>query len=102
MAEARGLRDFAVAEIEALRASTASDLFSDSAMAGVPVVELGSISDIRAGVTLGRQLSGQTIRVPYLRVANVQDARLDLLEVKEFEIHRMSWKNESLGLPIYS
>ncbi|WP_162944908.1 restriction endonuclease subunit S [Flavisolibacter nicotianae] len=45
------------------------------------------IAEISSGVTKGRNLKGKRlIRVPYLRVANVQDGFLDLDEVKSIEI----------------
>ena len=47
---------------------------------------LGDIAEIRSGVTLGRNIRGKTIRLPYLRVANVQDGHLDLSVIKEVEI----------------
>ncbi len=47
---------------------------------------LEQISEIRSGVTLGRVLAGKTVRLPYLRVANVQDGRLDLSRIKEIEV----------------
>ncbi len=48
---------------------------------------LGSLAQIRNGVTKGRNLSGfKTIEVPYLRVANVQDGYLDLNVVKTISI----------------
>jgi type I restriction enzyme, S subunit len=56
-------------------------------MKGVPVIALGHVAEIQAGVTLGRKLVGRTVRLPYLRVANVQDGRLDLRVVKEVEVH---------------
>lgn len=92
--EARGLRTQAMKEVDAVRASAANDLFSDTNMKGVPVIELEHIAEIRAGVTLGRKLIGETIRLPYLRVANVQDGRLDLRVLKEVEIYpdeRQKW-----------
>jgi type I restriction enzyme S subunit len=92
--EARGLRTLAMEEVEAVRASVANGLFSDANMKGVPVIELEHISEIRAGVTLGRKLVGSTIRLPYLRVANVQDGRLDLRVMKEVEVYpdeRQKW-----------
>ncbi len=50
---------------------------------------LGEIAEIAGGVTIGRNLAGKkTIRVPYLRVANVQDGYLDLKDVKTIEIQR--------------
>jgi type I restriction enzyme, S subunit len=47
---------------------------------------LDEVSEIRSGVTLGRRLTGRTIRVPYLRVANVQDGHLDFSRIKEVEL----------------
>jgi type I restriction enzyme S subunit len=48
---------------------------------------LGRIADIRSGVTKGRKLRAKnTVEVPYLRVANVQDGFLDLSEIKTIEV----------------
>lgn len=47
---------------------------------------LGQISDIQSGVTLGRSLTGTTVNLPYLRVANVQDGRLNLSHIKRISI----------------
>lgn len=48
---------------------------------------LGQIAEIRSGVTKGRELGAKdTIEVPYLRVANVQDGFLDLSEIKTIEV----------------
>lgn len=48
---------------------------------------LDEISDISGGITKGRNLTGQeTLRLPYLRVANVQDGYLDLSEMKSIEL----------------
>lgn len=48
---------------------------------------LDEISDISGGITKGRDLTGQeTLRLPYLRVANVQDGYLDLTEMKSIEL----------------
>jgi type I restriction enzyme, S subunit len=45
--------------------------------------ELEEIADIVSGVTKGQDFKGRTtVRVPYLRVANVQDGHLSLSEVK--------------------
>jgi type I restriction enzyme S subunit len=51
-----------------------------------PTKSLDEIAEIRSGVTLGRQLKGRTIYLPYLRVANVQDGHLDLAKMKEVEV----------------
>lgn len=48
---------------------------------------LVNISNTIGGVTKGRKLGNrQTIMLPYLRVANVQDGYLDLSEIKEIEV----------------
>jgi type I restriction enzyme S subunit len=50
-------------------------------------VTLGKIADVRGGVTKGRKFNGkQTVKMPYLRVANVQSGYLDLSLVKEIEV----------------
>lgn len=50
-------------------------------------IKLGQISEIVGGVTKGRKLSGKkTVITPYLRVANVQDGYLDLIDIKEIEV----------------
>jgi type I restriction enzyme S subunit len=47
---------------------------------------LGSIALVNSGVAKGRQFNGKTpVTVPYLRVANVQDGRLDLAELKTID-----------------
>jgi len=60
-------------------------------------VPLGKVSKIRSGVTLGRQLSGELIELPYLRVANVQDGYLDLDQIKTVWVkpnEREKWQIE--------
>lgn len=50
---------------------------------------LETLAEIRNGVTKGRDLSGfETVEIPYLRVANVQDGYLDLSEMKTIKIKR--------------
>ena len=52
-----------------------------------PVKKLGDFADVRSGVTKGRKLGdAETISVPYMRVANVQDGMLDFSDIKEIEI----------------
>lgn len=67
--------------------------FKQSAVGLVPVewevVRLGSVAQIGSGVTLGRSVSGtDTIELPYLRVANVQDGYVDLSEIKTVRIFK--------------
>ncbi|QSR34218.1 restriction endonuclease subunit S [Marinobacterium iners] len=48
---------------------------------------LDDITDIQGGIAKGKKVSGKRTRsLPYLRVANVQRALLDLSEIKEIEI----------------
>lgn len=48
---------------------------------------LDQVTDISGGITKGRHLSGDdVIKLPYLRVANVQNGFLDLSEMKEIEL----------------
>lgn len=52
-----------------------------------PVETLEMVADIGSGVTKGRKFNGaETVDVPYIRVANVQDGRLNLADVKTISI----------------
>jgi type I restriction enzyme S subunit len=52
-------------------------------------VPLDDCATVQTGATKGRRLAdAETIEVPYLRVANVQDGHLDLTEMKEIRIRR--------------
>lgn len=47
---------------------------------------LADVSQVVSGVTKGRRFNGRdTVQLPYLRVANVQDGFLDLTEMKTIE-----------------
>jgi len=51
------------------------------------VINLGDCTYVQTGVTKGRKLDNdETVEVPYLRVANVQDGYLDLEEMKTIQI----------------
>jgi len=84
--QALALRQKAAEEAKALVASEANSVFTGEKIQRWPSKPLEDVSDIRSGVTLGRRLSGRTIRLPYLRVANVQDGHLDLSKIKEVEV----------------
>jgi type I restriction enzyme S subunit len=65
--------------------------FKDSPLGRIPVgwevARLGEIADISAGITLGKTHEGpDTLELPYLRVANVQDGYLDLTEIKTIRV----------------
>lgn len=57
-----------------------------------PTVPLARLAYVQTGVTLNaaKALEGETVRLPYLRVANVQPGWLDLSEVKEVEVDTAS------------
>jgi len=84
--EVRTLHHQATEEVEALAPSHANFIFTSDDILRWPTCSLEEVAEIRSGVTLGRRLYGRTIRLPYLRVANVQDGHLDLSKIKEVEI----------------
>src|SRR5207248_899491 len=52
-----------------------------------PIQPLGELAEVGSGVTLGRDLDGTaTVELPYLRVENVQDGFLDLMEIKKVKV----------------
>lgn len=68
------------------RYEDAPDLYQESPLGMIPreweVVKLGELATISSGVTLGKKYEGpDTVTLPYLRVANVQDGYLDLSEI---------------------
>jgi len=83
---ARVLRRQAMEEARALSRSIANALLRELSANDSATSTLGDVADIRAGVTLGRDLSGPLLSLPYLRVANVQDGYVDLREVKQVNV----------------
>jgi type I restriction enzyme, S subunit len=74
----------------------APELYQQTPIGWIPkewsVRQLAEFSDICSGVTLGsKKAPDQTISVPYLRVANVQDGYLDLSDVKEIMVNRKTF-----------
>ncbi|MDO9227699.1 MAG: restriction endonuclease subunit S [Pseudomonadota bacterium] len=50
------------------------------------ILKLGDVAEICSGITLGRKVREGGLRgIPYLRVANVKDGRLDLRDVSRIE-----------------
>src|SRR5574338_120036 len=65
------------------------DMFGDPATNPKewPILPLDEVARIISGVTKGRRLEGEeTVELPYMRVANVKDGRLDLAEVKSIGV----------------
>lgn len=89
VAHIRDTREIALSRAADLDASIFSQVFGD------PVTNpkgwdddrtLGDLTEIMGGVTKGRRVpSGDTQRVPYLSVSNVQAGRLDMQTVKEID-----------------
>lgn len=61
-------------------------------------VPLASIADVQTGLALGKSAPVDPIRLPYLRVANVQDGYFDLGEIKEVVVERSQVARYSLQL----
>ena len=57
---------------------------------------LSQIAEVRTGVAVGKKGLSDPVRLPYLRVANVQDGRLHLTEVKFIEVERHQVERYSL------
>jgi len=86
----RKARDFALGAVDRLGHAAFRALIGDpvtNPMEWRTGVRLGDVADISSGITKGRRLrEGETTSsVPYLSVANIQDKRLDLHEVKRIE-----------------
>ena len=100
------------AKIERLRAQAAERLrefipalfvkmFGDLGQIGkrFPCRPLRDVSEIASGATKGRRIDpADCVRVPYLRVANVQDGFLDLGEVKTIAIRRGEERRYALAV----
>jgi len=75
-------RQLAVAD--RLAKSMLNALFEKGQLESWPEASLPEVADIVAGVTLGRRLDADEVRmIAYLRVANVKDGRLDLADLTE-------------------
>lgn len=59
-------------------------------------VPLAELAEVRTGLAKGKSGQSDTVRLPYLRVANVQDGRLDLREMKFISVPRSQVERYSL------
>lgn len=87
--EIRRKRQEALELADAILPASFLDMFGDPAVneGEFERAPLGDLADVKSGVTKGRKIRGkETVEVPYLRVANVQDGFLDLSEVKTIEV----------------
>jgi type I restriction enzyme S subunit len=53
---------------------------------GWKVAALEEVAEIQTGLSKSERREGPFVRMPYLRVANVQDGRFDLSEIKEIDV----------------
>ncbi|MFI6947681.1 restriction endonuclease subunit S [Streptomyces sp. NPDC050422] len=77
----------ALSKLDVAREALSAQALGDSQGEGWPFRPLDEVATVAAGVTLGSEPVGEgTIELPYLRVANVLDGRIDTVEVKSVRI----------------
>ncbi len=90
-AEVLGCWDDAVAvasrlsEVKAMELALLREALVGSALSYAKA-PLSDLAEVRTGLAKGKASGDDAVAVPYLRVANVQDGRLDLNEVKCIEV----------------
>ena len=52
------------------------------------VIPLEELAEVRSGVTLSQKEIQDGVELPYLRVANVQDGKIDLTEIKNVKVEK--------------
>lgn len=78
-----------IAKLEQARQGLLEDLLAYVTANIVKPTPLGDVSVIAGGVTLGRAILGfETVELPYLRVANVQDSYVDTSDMKRVRVLR--------------
>ncbi|MFI6860016.1 restriction endonuclease subunit S [Streptomyces sp. NPDC050421] len=76
-----------LSKLDVAREALSSQALGDSQAEGWPFRPLDEVATVAAGVTLGSEPVGEgTTELPYLRVANVLDGRIDTAEVKSVRI----------------
>ncbi len=55
-------------------------------------VKLSEVCLLQTGIMKGKHFQTETIKMPYLRVANVQDGFLNLQEIKEIEVEKSNYE----------
>lgn len=87
--ELRAKRRQSISKLEELLQSTFLEMFGDPVENPKEweVRKLGEVADVVSGVTKGKKYKDATlVELPYMRVANVQDGRIDLSEIKTVEV----------------
>ena len=75
----RGISDHVVLE-------STGNAWMENIPCGWRLVCLKRIAEIQGGLTLGKEYDGPLVERPYLRVGNVQDGHLDLVDVSVIEL----------------
>ncbi len=57
---------------------------------------LGDVARVQTGLAKGKKTNGGSVRLPYLRVANVQDGYVDLTELKTIDVSKSEVERYSL------
>ncbi len=52
------------------------------------IIPLEELAEVRSGVTLSQKVILDGVELPYLRVANVQDGKIDLTEIKNVTVEK--------------
>lgn len=72
---------------DALPGSTSGNEWAPHLPLGWQIKRLKHLAQVRSGIAKGKDTEGkQTVELPYLRVANVQDGHLDLNDVSTIEV----------------
>lgn len=89
-----GALERTLAKVEIAEAALSADALGHVGAAGP---RLDSVATVAAGVTLGSEPVGDgTIELPYLRVANVLDGRIDTSDVKTVRIVKTQYERYAL------
>lgn len=82
----RAKRRAALAKLDTLTQSIFLDMFGDPVAHVYPTVQVSECAEVVSGVAKGRKFNGKaSVKIPYLRVANVQAGYLVLDEIKTIE-----------------
>ena len=89
-----GALERTLAKVETAESALSADALGQVGAAGP---RLDSVATVAAGVTLGSEPVGDgTIELPYLRVANVLDGRIDTTDVKTVRIVKTQYERYAL------
>ena len=89
-----GALELMLAKIEVAESAFSADALRQVGAAGP---RLDSVATVAAGVTLGSEPVGDgTVELPYLRVANVLDGRIDTTDIKTVRIVKTQYERYAL------